>query len=287
MTVPSAPNAGPTTAFGAAPEPLFKTLLAVAAARVLVVTIALLALIALVQTRPPSQIQQIGTWQYVLVGVAYGLSLVYLEFLRRRRYLNALAWTQSVLDALIISVLVFMTGGVESVFTFAYTFPIIGASTTLYGRGALVAWVSALLLFGLVLLAQLTRASGVLPVVHTSSALLSYMTHTVGMAMVGFLSSTLSDKLRRTGRLLAQTESDFEELQALHAAILRSLPAGLMTIDQGGVIRYANEAALTILRRRIGDVIGSPVGQVVPAIRPYWHSHLQDTSDRGAIRDRP
>ena len=281
---------GPIPGFGESPEPSFKTLLAVAAARVVVVTIALLILVVLVQVRPPSAVREVGVWQYVLVGVAYASSLVYLAFLRRRQFLAALAWVQSVLDALIISVLVFMTGGVESVFTFAYTFPILGASTMLYRKGALVAWLSALLMFGLVLLAQLTRVAMVLPVVDTGSALFLYLTHSLGMAMVGLLSSALSDKLRRTGHQLAQTESDFEQLQALHAAILRSLPAGLMTADEHGVVRYANEAGLNILRRRLDEVVGVPLSTIVPSIGPFWERHRSDPLDKGRYElglDRP
>ena len=278
---PPAPRADSTPPFGATEDQLFRTLLAVAAARVVVTTVALLVLVVLARVNPPRAIREIGSWQYVLIGVAYGSSLVYLAFLRRRLFMRALAWGQSVLDALIVSVLVFMTGGVESVFTFAYTFPIFGASTTLLRRGAVLAWVSALVMFGLVLVAQLTRASTLLPIVDSSSALFSYLTHTLGMAMVGLLSSTLSDKLRVTGDQLAQTESEFEELQALHAAILRSLPAGLMTIDSSGGVRYANEAALTILRSGLAKVVGRPLNEIVPTIGSYWQAHREDPHDRG------
>ena len=277
----SPPTSSITTSFDPSDELLFRTLLGVATARVLVITLALVIIGLLVQIRPPAEIRQLGLWQFALIGFAYGLSLVYLGFLRQRRFLEVLAWAQSVLDALIISVLVFMTGGVESVFTFAYTFPILGASTTLYRKGALVAWLSALVMFGLVLFLQLTRMSTQMPVVDTGSALFSYFTHTVGMAMVGLLSSALSDKLRRTGRQLAKTESDFEQLQALHAAILRSLPAGLMTADSAGRVTYANDAALTILRRPHREVIGADLPTIVPAIGPYWEAHLSEPSERG------
>ena len=281
MTETSPSSGGPTSTLFASPEPLFKTLLGVAAVRVAVVTLALAVLVVLVQVNPPAEVQAIGTWQYVLIGVTYASSLVYLAFLRQRRFLRVLAWGQSVLDALIISVLVFMTGGVESVFTFAYTFPILGASSTLYRRGATVAWLSASLMFGAVLAAQLTQASPVLPVVNAVGALFSYFTHTLGMGMVGVLSNALSDKLRTTGRLLAKTESDFEQLQALHAAILKSLPAGLLTTDALGVIRYANEAALTILRRPLENVVGRPIASVVPSLESYWEAHCHDPQDRG------
>ena len=281
MAPSTLPSSGYTATLNITPEPVFRTLLAVAAARVVVVTLALAVLVVLVRVRPPAEIREIGTWQYVLLGVAYGTSLIYLAFLRQRRFMWILTWAQSVLDALIISVLVFMTGGVESVFTFAYTFPILGASTTLYRRGALVAWLSAVIMFGLVLAAQLTRVAAVLPVVDASHALFSYFTHTLGMAMVGVLSSALADKLRATGRLLAQTEYDFEQLQALNAAILRSLPAGLLTTDAVGFVRYANEAALTILSCPPDHVVGHPIGAVLPAVQPHWEAHLSDPTDRG------
>ncbi len=247
-----------------------RNLLLVAAIRVLVVTISRGVLFALVQIDPPGQVGQIQSWQYALIGSTYALSIVYAAALRYGKATVLLAYAQVGLDALIVSVLVLMTGGVESVFGFAYVFCVLGGSVTLYRRGGRLATVFTIGMFGAVVAAQLLQLLPVLPSVQTTSALFSFVAHSVGMVAVAELSSTLAQKLRDTGRALAEKEVDYEQLQQLHAAILRSLPAGLVTVDTTGTIRYANDAAVNILRVPVSDLVGRPLGVVVPGMRFAW-----------------
>lgn len=258
-----------------------RNLLLVAAIRVLVVTISLGVLFALVQMNPPGQVSQIQSWQYVLIGSTYGLSIVYAAALRYGKAILLLAYAQIGLDALIVSVLVLMTGGVESVFGFAYVFCVLGGSVTLYRRGGRLATVVTILMFGAVVTAQLLEVLPVLPSVPITSALFSFVAQAVGMIAVAELSSTLAQKLRDTGRALAEKEVDYEQLQQLHAAILRSLPAGLVTVDTTGTIRYANDAAVNILRISVADLVGRPLEIIVPGMRDAWERwKLEPTSGR-------
>lgn len=258
-------------------DELAKKLLVVAAIRVTVVTLALGVLFALVQLRPPGNSAEIQEWQYTLIGITYGLSIVYAAALRYQRLVRPLAYAQIGLDSLIVSVLVLMTGGVESIFGFAYVFPVLGASVALYRRGGLVAAVVTILMYGTIVSAQLTRFVGVLPVVIVpANALLSYALHSAGMALVAVLSSTLAEKAKKTGQALAETQLDYEQLQELHAAILRSLPAGLLTIDETATIRYANEAAINILRVGSSELLGRPLQAVAPGMRLTWERWRSD-----------
>lgn len=257
-------------------DELARKLLLVAVIRVIVVTLSLGALFALVQVDPPTNANQIEGWQYVLVGTTYGLSIVYAAALRYRRAIRILAYTHIGLDALIVSVLVLMTGGVESVFGFAYVFPILGGSVTLYRRGGNVAAVVTILMFGTIVGTQILGVMSVLPTVQTPNALLSYALHSVGMAVVAVLSSQLAARVRDADRALAEKQVDYEQLQELHAAILRSLPAGLLTVDAGGVIRYANDSAVNILRSPLEALLGQPLEVVVPDMRELWERWRAD-----------
>lgn len=257
------------------PEPLqaelAPKLLAIAIIRVVVVSLALAGLFAVTwlgTEHGPSH--DVEDWQYVLIGVVYALSLVYGALLRVRRLIVPLAHVQAVLDALVVSVLVLMTGGVESVFAFAYVFAILGASLALYRRGGLISAAVSLLLFGSIVMLQVEGGLGVLPTVDTGPALLAYFVHGLGFVLVAMLGSTLADRARVTRRQLAEKQSDLEQLEELHASILRSLPAGLMTIDGEGVVRYANEAAKTILRVDEALFVGRPIEAVVPAMHEIW-----------------
>ena len=92
--------------------------------------------------------------------------------------------------------------------------------------------------------------------------------NSIAFALVGVLSSALAEKLRTTGDLLAQRESDLSKLQALHVAIVRSLPAGLMTVNRNGRIGFANESAQTILGLRWAELAEAEPGRTCASGRP-------------------
>lgn len=246
-------------------------LILVAAIRVGVVSVVLAVLLLATALDPPSEADGTETWQYGLIGATYGLSLVYAALLRTRRIAFWLAYAQTVLDGLIVTVLVLMTGGAESVFSFAYVFAVLGASVTVYRRGALTAAFASSAMFGAVVVLQLARALDTLPPIEPRAAASSFLVQMVGLLLVAALASRLAETARITGKRLAEKEVDYEQLQELHAAILRSLPAGLMTVDSEGVVRFANEAARGILGRRIGQLVGHALAEVVPSMTPAWN----------------
>jgi two-component system sensor histidine kinase PilS (NtrC family) len=244
-----------------------RRLLVIAAIRVAVVTLSLGALVALWQLEPPDRVAEVRTWDYLLVAATYGLSLGYTVALRYPQLVQPLAYAQVVLDAVIVSALVATTGGVESIFSFAYVFVVLGASTTLYRRGALLATLTSCLMYGTILGLQIERGLELLPPVETAKGVLSFFMQCVGTSLAGILSSALSEQARTTRRRLREKQSEFQRLEELHAAILRSLPAGLLTVDSDGLVRYANDAALAILRVDRRALEGQQLAAVVPAMR--------------------
>jgi two-component system, NtrC family, sensor histidine kinase PilS len=213
---------------------------------------------------------RVTTWQYTLIAATYALSGAYAIMLRYRAYILALAYVQIVFDTLIVTFLVIMTGGIESPFTFVYVFTVLGASVMLYRRGALIATLAYFLMFGTLVLLQVDVGIDLLPHVEFGRAMFSFVMCTSGIVLVGVLSSTLAEKLRVAGRELAERQIDYEELEELHAQILRSLPAGLMTIDAEGSVRYANEAALAILKRPEEEVVGGLLAEIAPSMAAHW-----------------
>ena len=89
---------------------------------------------------------------FFLIGLTYGLTIVYaltLRFIDRYRWLLDL---QLAGDALIVSAFIYFTGGITSYFTSLYVLPVIAASTIQFRRGGLlVATLSTILYVGLVL----------------------------------------------------------------------------------------------------------------------------------------
>jgi len=267
-------------------DSLARNLFTVAALRLAVVSLALLALVVALLVNPPED-REVNSWQFFLIGTTYGLSVLYLLLLRVPRLIRGLAYTQVALDALLVTVLVYMTGGIESPFAFSYVFVILASSITLYRSGALIAAGLTVALYGTILGLHAFSPGALLSPLpgRWGSALLSYFGHSTGMIVVAFLSSALVEKLRVTGRKLAEKESDLAELHLLHAAILRSLPAGIMSVDQLGNVRFANDAALQILKRASGEVVGHHLREVVPEMAPAW-SHSIDIQFKESTQAR-
>src|SRR5512145_382256 len=91
---------------------------------------------------------------FFLIGVTYaltGLYVVLLRFVERHRWLVDV---QLACDAILVSVLVHLTGGVSSYFSTLYTLPIIAASTIQSRRGGIMVGVLSSLLYSGVVASQ-------------------------------------------------------------------------------------------------------------------------------------
>src|SRR3954467_15257262 len=99
---------------------------------------------------------------FALIGLTYALTVVWtltLRFVDRHQWLIDV---QVACDALIVSAIVYLTGGVSSYFSSLYTLPIIAASTVQSWRGGLMVSVLSSLIYGGLVAAQY-EAPGLVP----------------------------------------------------------------------------------------------------------------------------
>ncbi len=257
---------------------LARSLFTVAAMRLALVTLALLGIVGFYLLDPPDRVP---SWEFSLIGVTYALSVLYLFLLRYPRLRRGLAYLQIALDAGLVAVLVGMTGGAESPFTFAFFFVVLASSVTLYRRGAFLGVTAAVIMYGGLYALHVSELISSLPPLGPDggSVALSFVGFTVGMLALGLLVGPLAEKLKTTGIKLAEKESDLAQLNQLHSAILRSLPAGVLVVNEAGVIGFGNDAAFQILRLGREDVVGLELQAIVPNMHPAW-SHLRDSAFR-------
>src|SRR6185503_18159805 len=159
---------------------------------------------------------------FFLIGLIYGLTVVYaltLRYLDRYRWLLDL---QLAADALIVSAFIYFTGGITSYFTSLYVLPVIAASTIQFRRGGLmVATLSTILYVGLVL-AQYQAFPGLRtdPSLSASTVALpppSVARYSVALNVFGFfavalLSGSLADSLRSAGARLEEASTEIADL---------------------------------------------------------------------------
>ena len=206
---------------------------------------------------------------FFVIGLTYALTAVYSMLLRHTEQRPWFVDVQLCADAMIVSALVHLTGGVSSLFSTLYMLPIIAASTLRGLRGGIsVGSLSAVLYAGLV--AAQYIGTPALPlvagaeVVHPPRVAL----YTVGLNVFGFiavagLSGYLSEKLRRVGKELEQASKEIAGLQAFSEYALNSLASGLTTTDPDGRVLGLNKAGEAILGTSAKAAIGRSAIQVL------------------------
>ena len=207
---------------------------------------------------------------YVLIGCTYVLTVAYalaLKYIERYRWLVDV---QLALDAVVVSGIVYLTGGVSSYFSSLYTLPIIAASAVESRRsGMTVGILSCVLYAGLVSAQyadpdQFQRTTGLrvtLPAIGLSL-------YTVGLNVFGFfavaaLSGYLAENLRRADAQLQQASNQIEDLQAFSRHVIDSLTSGLATTDIDGRIATYNRAAAAITGVSLREAVGRSVVDVL------------------------
>lgn len=191
---------------------------------------------------------------FALIAFTYAVTIVYatvLRYLRTERALVRMAVVQVGLDLLLETILVARSGGVESPFPVLYMMTVALTSFMLKRRGGLITAGLAAILFGLVVVAQLyglpVPGRGIPPSrVTVPETLYTFGVNTLGLLVVGFLSGTLAEQLRRAGLSLEEKAQGLQRLQVFHENVLQSLTSGVFSTNAAGQITSFNRAAQDI-----------------------------------------
>jgi two-component system, NtrC family, sensor histidine kinase PilS len=210
---------------------------------------------------------------YGIIGATYLLTLVYVVALRRLHTLTRLAHTQLAVDLVIASLLVHMTGGAQSAYTFFFPLTIIGAATVCSRNATIWIALAAALLF---LLVGLLTWVGLLPIpaglsARPRDATAIDLSRSLGLNLaaiigVSILALNLATQLRRTSATLASERTAAADLLTLHSDIVRCLSSGLLTVDPWDMVLTINQSACEILHTTPALAVGSPVEKVLPGV---------------------
>jgi len=206
---------------------------------------------------------------YYFIGLFYLVTITYALSLKKVKDPQRFAFSQIVIDQLFITGLIYFTGGKESFFPIAYIFSIIASSMIFYKRGALFSASLSSLLFGLLLLLQLYRwinPLGEPPIYDASQIFYSLIIYMAAFHIVAFLSSAVSEELKKKGKELIQKQVDYNQLEAFNRNIIQSLDAGLLTIDFSGNINFLNRTGEKILNRNEEELKNTSIYDLFPRI---------------------
>jgi len=202
---------------------------------------------------------------YYLAAFAYAISIVAIVSLDRVPA-ETNAGVQLLGDLVVITGLVYVSGGPDSSFTFLYLSTVTAGSILLGRKGGLTtaglaavfyAVLVDLMFFDVVApveTAERTRQAWSLPALVGNIAL-----NVAAFAATALLVSFASDKLREARADVERRKSEIAGLQSLHGSVLTSMSSGLLTTDLDGGVTYANRAAQELLGTSSVDLVGRPL----------------------------
>lgn len=223
---------------------------------------------------------------FIVLIYLYSIASALLAY-RIRRY-TLLAYTQVFTDSILTSLIVYYSGGSQSIFTFVYFFPIISGSLMLFKPGAFVMSLFTLLNYGTVLSSELNRLAPLLPgplaqnpVTNPFILLQHFSVYGASFFMVGILSSILADRLKKTEAALTRTSRNYIRLSRLYKQIFDNISSGLITVDSDSVVTSFNRAAEQITGYEAFELTGKGFHDFFPGFdRPGSDSERLQTEIR-------
>ncbi|UCH07348.1 MAG: PAS domain-containing protein [Deltaproteobacteria bacterium] len=216
---------------------------------------------------------------YFLIIATYILTFTYLIAFKYIKNLAKFAYFQILLDTVLITAIIYTTGGIESMFSLLYLLNIISAGIILYRRGGVMVASFSTILYGALL--DLSYYGLISPMGSDFSYGFGYQSGDIfyrilvnGAAfyLMGFLSSFLSEQTRKSETELKARQKDIANLEILNENIIQSISSGLVALDEHGRIMVFNRGAEALFNIDSKDAIQRNVREVIPFVQPYLDS---------------
>lgn len=181
---------------------------------------------------------------------------------------------QVVADALLLTLIVYLTGNQHSIYAPFYILLICAAALLLPVRGGTFVALLAIVLY----LASISWSGASL---LTTAVLLQLAL----FVMVALVTSYLGRRLYAAGTALGEVQSELQQLRLDTDDILSSISTGIITVENDGRLAFVNPAAEEMLGLRRKDWLGKPILARLDEIAPGLGDVIdRSRRDRTAIR---
>jgi two-component system sensor histidine kinase PilS (NtrC family) len=204
---------------------------------------------------------------YFLIAATYALTLVHVLALRYVGGSQTLVISQVIGDILVITGLVYVTGGTRAGFILLYPISVLSGSVLLRRRLGVILAGLAMVFYGGLLWA--VRAGAIppeglsdVPDMPAKHVIYSIFVTGVACATVATIGAYLADSLRRAGVQLEEAAVEVADLRELNKVIVDSIHSGLVLADALGQVIYINGVGEQILGLRAVDIRGRTLRDV-------------------------
>jgi two-component system sensor histidine kinase PilS (NtrC family) len=226
---------------------------------------------------------------YYLVGSFYVATIIYAILFERIRNIVAFAYAQLMVDVISEILLVYLTGSVQSLFSFTLVLTIIASSIVLNKRAGFIVATVISILYGTLINLQLYGflAVGNDGFMDEKEYLYKIFVHVIFFYLTAFLSGHLSSRLEKTVQKLEEKDLDLRDLEFFNREVVESMPSGLFTTDMSGKVLLFNPAAERIFGISRESIIGQRIDSVLSFFQfPFAEGRREETMTIGGSEKR-
>ncbi len=233
----------------------------------------------------PSTILGLNSALFGLLLIYFVSSLYLALVLTNARYSLQLR-SQVIVDLLLISYLIYLSGEIYSPFTSLYLVVISYASLLLGKKtGYAIAASATICYVGLIDISYFGFFT-LLPI----NAPLHWVHFQIGFVVIGFfsvaiLSAILSSRVMATREELEDRIHTLEDLQFFHTLVVESLRSGLITTDLSGKIRMVNQYSQLLLGEHPDQLAQKTLEEVFPGNFYRWWQEVSQNLLPGLYRN--
>jgi two-component system sensor histidine kinase PilS (NtrC family) len=194
--------------------------------------------------------------------------------------IRLLLYCQLTFDILIITLLVYLSGGIISPFYFLYILPIIVAAIFLARRDTVIMATFSFISFGI--LSDLLYL-GVIPYypnidvaeVSLGTFIYNLLMSFIAFAAISIMSSYYFERIRKTGNQLKSIQDNLQDMILLNNSVMEKMENGFITADtEGRIISYNAKAAHLLHLKKADNVFELLLIKAdLPIIQKTWQDN--------------
>ncbi len=218
-----------------------------------------------------------------LIVSLYVLTIIYVLLIQRTKRMVLFAYSQLIFDVLAEIALIYITGGIESWFSFTLILTVLSSSIVLNQRAGYIVASMSCILYGTLLDLQFY---GLIPITYEETMLekqflYNIFIHTISLYVTAYLAGYLSSRLEETVVKLAEKDTNLRDLEIFNMKVIESLPSGLVTTDVEGKVLIFNRAAEKITGTAKDDIIGRTIEHALPFLKiPIMEGRREEVLNR-------
>ncbi|MBC2696566.1 MAG: PAS domain S-box protein [Desulfobacteraceae bacterium] len=207
---------------------------------------------------------------YFIIALTYLFSFAFLFTPKIIKNIRLNIYIQSLSDISLITALVYVTGGIGSIYSVFYPLIIIYSALFLAGRGGLIAASASSIFYGLLLdleyygFLQPASPLGYDYNFDTNYVFSRIFIHIISFYIIALLTSFAARQEKKARDLLVEKESAFDQLDLLHKSIIESVDTGILTVDLNRNIKSFNKGAEEISGFLRSEIIDKKIDYVLP-----------------------